>query len=64
MPMLSYDLFFCLFQKIIKLPRRVVPQDRPQALLGLYIEKVLVQLNLTLVNKAGCLTYRYPRNSS
>jgi len=39
-------------QAIIKLPRRIIPSDRPQALLGLYVKKVLVQLNLTLVNKS------------
>ncbi|XP_023338791.1 exocyst complex component 7 [Eurytemora carolleeae] len=43
-------------QAIIKLPRRVIPADRPQALLGLYIKKVLVQLNLTLVNKSETYT--------
>ena len=43
-------------QAIIKLPRRVIPSDRPQALLGLYVKKVLVQLNLTLVNKSDTYT--------
>jgi len=43
-------------QSIIKLPRRVIPSDRPLALLGLYVKKVLVQLNLTLVNKSDTYT--------
>merc|ERR1719187_2466959 len=43
-------------QQVLLLPRRILPQDRPQALLGLYIKKVLVQLNLTLVNKSDMYT--------
>jgi len=35
-------------QSILKIPRRILPKDRPQALLGLYIKKVLKQLNATL----------------
>jgi len=48
-------------QAIIKLPCRVVPQDRPQAYLGLYVKKVLVQLNLTIVNKSETYTDQYIR---
>lgn len=43
-------------QEIIKLPRSIAPPSRPQALLGLYVKKVLVQLNLTLVNKSDTYT--------
>ena len=39
-------------QTVLRLPKRVLPQDRPQAMLGLYFKKVIVQLNLTLVNKS------------
>ena len=35
-----------IFKAIIKLPRRIIPSDRPQALLGLYVKKVLVQVIL------------------
>ena len=43
-------------QEIIKLPRSIAPSNRPQALLGLYVKKVIVQLNLTLVNKSDTYT--------
>jgi len=46
-------------QAVLLLPRRILPQDRPQALLGLYIKKVLVQLNLTLVNKSDTYTDQF-----
>lgn len=39
-------------QAVLRLAKRVVPQDRAQAMLGLYFKKVIVQLNLTLVNKS------------
>eukprot|EP00092_Neocalanus_flemingeri_P025281 GFUD01027413.1.p1 GENE.GFUD01027413.1~~GFUD01027413.1.p1 ORF type:complete len:729 (+),score=182.30 GFUD01027413.1:43-2229(+) len=39
-------------QSILQIPRRIIPQDRPQALLGLYIQKVLIQLNYTLGTKS------------
>jgi len=47
---LSQDPFYN--QTVLRLPKRVLPQDRPQAMLGLYFKKVIVQLNLTLVNKS------------
>ena len=40
-------------QDILKLPRRILPKDRPLALLGLYVKKVLIQLNYTLVTKSN-----------
>jgi len=48
-------------QAIIKLPCRVVPSDRPQAYLGLYVRKVLLQLNLTIVNKSETFADQYIR---
>jgi len=39
-------------QALLRLPKQIRPSDRPTALLGLYFKKVLVQLNLTLVNKS------------
>jgi len=48
-------------QEILKLPRRIVPKDRPQALLGLYAKKVLIQLNFTLVNKSNVYSDPYLR---
>merc|ERR1719278_2183676 len=47
---LAQDPFYK--QTVLRLPKRVLPQDRPQAMLGLYFKKVIVQLNLTLVNKS------------
>jgi len=47
---LAQDPFYN--QTVLRLPKRVLPQDRPQAMLGLYFKKVIVQLNLTLVNKS------------
>jgi exocyst complex protein 7 len=47
---LSQDPYYN--QTVLRLPKRVLPQDRPQAMLGLYFKKVIVQLNLTLVNKS------------
>jgi len=40
-------------QSILALPRRIFPQERPQAILGLYIKKVLVQLNFTVTTKSN-----------
>ena len=48
-------------QDILKLPRRILPKDRPQALLGLYTKKVLIQLNFTLVNKSNIYSDPYLR---
>jgi len=48
-------------QEILKLPRRILPRDRPQALLGLYTKKVLIQLNLTLVTKSNFYHDQYLR---
>ena len=48
-------------QEILKLPRRIVPKDRPHALLGLYAKKVLIQLNSTLVNKGNVYSDPYLR---
>ena len=48
-------------QEILKLPRRILPRDRPQALLGLYTKKVLIQLNLTLVTKSNFYNDQYLR---
>merc|ERR1712038_447360 len=31
-------------QTVLRLPKRVLAQDRPQAMLGLYFKKVIVQL--------------------
>eukprot|EP00095_Tigriopus_kingsejongensis_P002408 snap_masked-scaffold934_size79169-processed-gene-0.19 protein:Tk02408 transcript:snap_masked-scaffold934_size79169-processed-gene-0.19-mRNA-1 annotation:"exocyst complex component 7" len=45
-------------QTLLRLPRKVSVNDRNHALVGLYIKKVLVQLNLTLVNKSD--TYADP----
>ena len=39
-------------QTLLRLPRKISVSDRNPALVGLYIRKVLVQLNLTLVNKS------------
>lgn len=39
-------------QTLMRLPRKISVGDRNAALMGLYIKKVLVQLNLTLVNKS------------
>lgn len=39
-------------QTLLRLPRKISVNDRNHALVGLYIKKVLVQLNLTLVNKS------------
>ena len=39
-------------QKLLLIPRKISVSDRNHALVGLYITKVLVQLNLTLVNKS------------
>ena len=48
-------------QEILKLRRNILPKDRPQALLGLYTKKVLVQLNSTLVNKGNVYSDPYLR---
>ena len=53
---LSQDPYYN--QTVLRLPKRVLPQDRAQAMLGLYFKKVIVQLNLTLVNKSE--TYADP----
>ncbi len=39
-------------QTLLRLPRKISVGERPHALVGLYIKKVLIQLNLTLVNKS------------
>jgi len=39
-------------QTLIRLPRKISVSERNPALVGLYIQKVLVQLNLTLVTKS------------
>lgn len=39
-------------QTLLRLPRKISVHERSAALVGLYIKKVLVQLNLTLVNKS------------
>jgi exocyst complex protein 7 len=39
-------------QTLLRLPRKISVSERTPALVGLYIKKVLVQLNLTLVNKS------------
>ena len=48
-------------QEILKLRRNILHKDRPQALLGLYTKKVLVQLNSTLVNKGNVYSDPYLR---
>ena len=39
-------------QTLLRLPRKISVSERNPALVGLYIKKVLVQLNLTLVTKS------------
>ncbi len=39
-------------QTLLRLPRKISVGDRSHALLGLYVKKVLIQLNQTLVNKS------------
>ena len=39
-------------QTLLRLPRKISVSERGHALVGIYIKKVLVQLNLTLVNKS------------
>ena len=39
-------------QTLLRLPRKISVSERNPALVGLYVKKVLVQLNLTLVNKS------------
>ena len=39
-------------QTLLRLQRKISVSDRNQALVGIYITKVLVQLNLTLINKS------------
>ncbi len=39
-------------QTLLRLPRKISVGERPHALVGLYVKKVLIQLNLTLVNKS------------
>jgi exocyst complex protein 7 len=39
-------------QSLLRLPRKISVSDRSHALVGLYMEKVLVQLNYTLINKS------------
>jgi len=48
-------------QTLLRLPRKISVHDRPQALVGLYVKKVLVQLNLTLVNKSDAYFDQYLR---
>lgn len=45
-------------QTLLRLPRKISVSDRNHALVGLYVKKVLVQLNLTLINKSD--TYGDP----
>jgi exocyst complex protein 7 len=45
-------------QTLLRLPRKISVSERGHALVGIYIKKVLVQLNLTLVNKSD--TYQDP----
>lgn len=39
-------------QTLLRLPRKISVSERNHALVGVYIKKVLVQLNITLVNKS------------
>ncbi len=39
-------------QTLLRLPRKISVSERNHAVVGIYIKKVLVQLNLTLVNKS------------
>ncbi|TRY63811.1 hypothetical protein TCAL_00431 [Tigriopus californicus] len=39
-------------QTLLRCPRKISVNDRSHALVGIYIRKVLIQLNLTLVNKS------------